>query len=369
MNIPLVDLKRQYKQIRHKVNPAVLTVLKEANFILGSQVDIFEKEFASFCGSSYCVGVASGSDAIFLSLKALNIQKNDAVITVANTFISTVFPILMLGALPVLVDINPATYQIDVGLLEKAITKKTKAILAVHLYGIPAPMVEIMKLAKKYGLKVVEDACQAHGSSINGKKCGSFGDLAAFSFYPGKNLGGAGDGGAVITSNKALFEKIKVMRNIGQVQKYRHEIFGLNSRLDTLQAAYLSVKLKFLKDWNETRVKLAGYYDKNLSNLPIKLPPKPTKASLSNFHLYVIRTDKRDSLLEFLKKHGVFAGIHYPIPLHLQKSLASLGYKKGDFPITEEYSSQILSLPMFPELRVREIEFISKLIRQFFKIK
>lgn len=369
MNTPLVDLKRQYKSIRGEINTAVLSVLKEANFILGQQVDIFEKEFAKFCNTGYCVGVASGSDAIFLSLKALDIQKNDEVITVANTFISTVFPILMLDATPILVDINPETYQIDVDLLEKAISKKTRAILAVHLYGIPAPMEEIMKLAEKYNLKVIEDACQAHGSSINGKRCGSFGDLAAFSFYPGKNLGAAGDGGAVLTSDKALFEKIRIMRNIGQSQKYRHEVFGLNSRLDTLQAAILSVKLKHLNAWNDSRRKLAQHYDRYLAGLPIKLPPKATKASLSNFHLYVIRTDKRDSLLEFLKQKGVFAGIHYPIPLHLQKSLVSLGYKKGDFPITEEYASQVLSLPLFPELTIKEVSQIARLISAFFKIK
>lgn len=369
MNIPLVDLKRQYKSIRGEINTAVLSVLKEANFILGNQVGLFEKEFAKFCDSNYCAGVASGSDAIFLSLKALDIKENDEVITVANTFISTVFPILMLGATPILVDINPETYQIDVDLLEKAISKKTKAILAVHLYGIPAPMEEIMKLAKKYNLKVIEDACQAHGSSINGKRCGSFGDLAAFSFYPGKNLGAAGDGGAIVTNNKNLYEKILVMRNIGQAQKYKHDIFGLNSRLDTIQAAILLVKLRHLNSWNEKRRKLALSYDKYLSNLPVVLPPKATKEHLGNFHLYVIRSSKRDELIKFLNIKGVSVGIHYPIPLHLQKSLLSLGYKKGDFPITEEYASQILSLPIFPELTIKEIRMICKLIEEFFSNK
>jgi dTDP-4-amino-4,6-dideoxygalactose transaminase len=367
MNIPLVDLKAQYQEIKKDLDFTVLKVLENGNFILGEEVGSFEKEFAKYCGTKYCVGVASGWEAIFLSLKALGIGQGDEVITAANTFIATVFPIIETGAKPVLVDIDPRTYQIDPELVEKVVTKKTKAILPVHLFGFPADLDEITKIARKYRLWVIEDAAQAHGSLYKGRHCGGVGDLGAFSFYPGKNLGAAGDAGAIVTNKKILAEKIRIMRDVGQSKKYYHTLFGYNSRLDTLQAAILSVKLKKLNLWNKQRKVLARLYDQLLADLPIVLPPKPNRGLNGNYHLYVIRTTKRDQLLEYLKDKGVYGGIHYPIPVHLQKALKGLGYQKGDFPITEKYAQEILSLPIYPQLRENEVRQISKLIHRFFK--
>lgn len=364
MKIPLVDLRRQYPKIKQDIDKAVTRVLKDGNFILGNQVEEFEAEFAKYCQRKYCIGVASGSDALLLSLRALGIKGGDEVITPANTFISTVFPIMYLGAKPVFVDIKD-NYQIDPKKIEEAISAKTKVILPVHLFGIPAPMDEILKIAKKYKLFVLEDAAQAHGASVNSKKCGSFGDLAAFSFYPGKNLGAGGDAGAIVTNNKKLSDMIRKMRNIGQSKKYIHQIVGYNSRLDTIQAAILLVKLKELDSWNKKRNQVANLYNKLLANLPIKLPPKLEVKYFANYHLYVIRTKKRDQLMDYLKGQGIYCGIHYPLPVHLQESTKQLNYRRGDFPITEQFAKEILSLPIFPELSEKEVKYISSKIRKF----
>lgn len=367
MNVPLVDLKKQYQSIKKPAKTAILEILAEGNFILGKQVGEFEKAYASYLGVKYCIGVSSGSAALRLGLRALGVGPGDEVITQANTFISTVLPILELGATPRLVDIDSATYQIDPRAIEKAITKKTKVILPVHLYGIPTPMDKILKIAKKHKLIILEDACQAHGSSFKGKKCGTFGDLSVFSFYPGKNLGAAGDGGAVVTNNLSLDKKLRAMRNIGQFEKYKHDIFGYNSRLDTIHAAVLSIKLKHLEGWNQGRRKIASLYNKLLSDLPVVLPAQLDDRYLTNYHLFVIRTKKRDDLLKYLHENGIYAGIHYPIPVHLQKAVKSmLGYKKGDFPIAEKIAKEILSLPIFPELTKREVKDICLIIRKFF---
>ncbi|MBI3397182.1 DegT/DnrJ/EryC1/StrS family aminotransferase [Candidatus Woesebacteria bacterium] len=365
--IPLVDLSRQYKEIKKELNPKVLEILAKGNFILGEEVSEFENEFAKYCGIKYAVGVASGRDALLLSLKVLGIGPGDEVITQANTFIATIFPIIELGATPVLVEIDAKTNQIDVNLLEKAITMRTKVILPVHLYGIPAQMDKIISVARKHRLYVLEDACQAHGSAFKGKKCGSFGDLAAFSFYPGKNLGAAGDGGMITTNNKKYYEKLKAMRHVGQSKKYVHSLFGYNSRLDTLNAAVLSVKLKHLNKWNQQRRENALLYSKYLSDVPVEIPADMGKDYLVNYHLYVIRTKKRDELIEFLKQNNVDTGIHYPIPMHLQTAVRDLNYKRGDFPITEKYSKEMISLPMFPQLTKKEIRYISDLIHTFFE--
>lgn len=367
MTIPLVDLKKQFEEIKFPLIKGVSKILKQGNFILGIEVAEFEKNFAKYLGVEYCVGVASGADALLLSLIALGVKTGDEVITVPNTFIATIFPIISLGAKPILVEIDPKTYQIDSGLIEKAITPKTKVILPVHLFGIPSPMKQILAIAKKRKIKVLEDAAQAHGSSINKKKCGSFGDLAAFSFYPGKNLGAAGDGGAVVTNNKKYADLIRQMRNIGQSKKYVHETYGLNSRLDTIQAIILSTKLKKLNKWNKRRTELAATYNRSLGDLPLILPPKLDSKYKENYHLYVIRTKKRDALLKFLESSRIFCGIHYPIPIHLQNATKFLGYKKGDFPITEEYASQLLSLPLYPHMTNDEINFVCSKIRMFFK--
>lgn len=367
MNIPLVNLKEQYLSIKNELDPAVIEVLSNCNFVLGKQVENFEQEFAKFCGAKYCVGVASGWDAIHLSLRALGIGPGDEVITVPNTFIATVFPILAVGAKPVFVEINPDTYQMDVKKLEKAINKKTKAILPVHLYGISPEMDKIKSIARKHKLFLVEDVAQAHGASYKGHHAGTFGDVAAFSFYPGKNLGAAGEAGGIITNNKSLYEKIRIMRDVGQSKKYVHSMYGVNSRMATIQAAVLGVKLKKLADWNAKRREVASEYRKLLSDLPIILPPDLGSDYVFNYHVFPIRIKKRNGLLAYLKSQGVNCGIHYPIPVHVQKALKSLKYKKGDFPITEKYARELLSLPIFPELTKSEIKYISDLIHKFFK--
>lgn len=368
-SIPLVDLSRQYKGLKKEIDNAVVKILAQGNFILGQELEEFEQEFAQYCSVKHCIGVASGTDALHLSLRALDIGPGDEVITVPNTYIATVFPIVAVGATPVLVDIHPDTYQIDPDRIEKAITKKTKVIIPVHLFGIPAAMDRIMSIARRHKLYVIEDACQAHGSSFNGKKCGTFGHLGAFSFYPGKNLGAAGDGGAVVTDKKQLARKIRALRNIGQFEKHKHDLLGHNSRLDTLQAVILSAKLKMLDSWNDERRSLAKLYDSLLTDLPLVLPPGLNGDYTQNYHLYVIRVKQRDKLLEFLKANGIFAGIHYPIPVHLQKSLKHLKYKRGHFPVTEAYAKEIISLPIFPGLTEKEVGEVSKAIHEFFSKK
>lgn len=364
--IPLVDLSKQYKSIKKDVLFGVTKVLSKGNFILGEELAEFENSFAGYCNVKHCVGVASGTDALLLSLRALGVGPGDEVITVANTFIATVLPIVYLGAKPVLVDINPDTYEMAPQKVENAITKRTKVIIPVHLFGMPAPMREIMKIARRHKLFVLEDACQAHGSSINGKQCGSFGDIAAFSFYPAKNLGAAGDGGMVTTNKKLLADKVSMMRDVGQSKKYIHDVVGYNSRLDTLHAVVLSVKLKKLDEWNKKRNQIANLYRKFLSDTPVILPPEIPNGYVTNYHLFVIRTKKRDKLFEFLRKNNIFCGIHYPIPVHLQKAMKVLGYKKGNFPVTEKYAKEILSLPMHPHLTEKEVRFICSIIKKFF---
>lgn len=369
MNIPPVNLSRQFKVIKKDVKKAVLDVFSRGDFVLGESVEKFEQEFADFCGVKHCIGVASGTDALLLSLRALGIGAGDEVISVPFTFISTILPITYLGAKPVLVDINSDTYQIDIKKLKQAITKKTKAIIPVHLFGIPAQVDEIRKIAKENNLYVIEDACQAHGAMLNGKKCGSFGDIAAFSFYPTKSLGASGDAGAITTNNKQLADNIRAMRNVGQIQRYKHDLLGYNSRLDAIHACVLSVKLKKLNQWNERRKELAQLYDKYLSSLPVILPPIPTDKFSPNYVLYVIRIKERDKLLEYLKDNGIGCVIYYPIPVHLQKALKYLGYKKGDFPVAERCAKEVLSLPIYPELRKSEVRFICLKIKEFFALQ
>lgn len=363
--IPLVDIVAQDKKIQSLIKHAINKVIQKGDFILGDEVKHFENEFAKYCNVKYAVGVASGSDAILLALRALKIKKGDEIIVPANTFISTVLPIIYLGAKPILVDINPNTYNIDVSKIEKAITDKTKVILPVHLFGQVAEMDRIMKIAKKHKLSVVEDACQAHGSVFNKKKAGSFGDVSCFSFYPGKNLGAYGDGGMITTNKKRVADRVRLLRNIGQKQKNVHTEKGYNSRLDTLQAAILRIKLSYLNSWNKERRKLAIYFSKKLRGLPIAIPQEE-KRSISNYHLYVIRAKKRDKLLYYLHKKKIFAGINYPVPIHLHKALSDLAYKRGDFPIAERYAKEILSLPIFPGLTKKQADKISLEIRNFY---
>jgi len=366
MKIQFVDLSRQYDSIRSEVDNAISNVLDRSAFILGENVEVFENQFAEFCKVKHCVGVDSGTSALALSLEAIGVKPGDEVITVPNTFIATALAISWSGARPVFVPIQPDTYNMDPSKLEAAITERTKAILPVHLYGQPCDMSPIMEIAEKHDLRVVEDACQAHGAEYNGKKVGSFGDAAAFSFYPGKNLGAYGDGGAVVTNDSEINNSIRMLRNYGQKEKYNHILKGYNRRLDGVQAAVLYVKLKRLEEWNEMRRKNAAYYNKLLSDSCNDIDlPKEAHYSKHIYHIYALRSNYRDLLKEFLESRGIATGIHYPIPVHLQKSYADLGYKEGDFSITEGYSKQLLSVPMFPELKKEEIEYVAESINEF----
>lgn len=365
--IPLVDLVRQYHSIKKEVDEAISKVLDSGSFILGENVEIFEREFARYCGVNYGVGVASGSDALILPIKALGISEGDEVITVANTFVSTVDAILHCRAKPVLVDIDQETYTMDPSKVKEAITEKTKAIIPVHLYGHPADMDPLIEIAEKYGLYVVEDACQAHGAEYKGRRVGSFGDLACFSFYPSKNLGAFGDGGIIVTDNEEIASKVKMLRNYGQKKKYHHVFVGYNSRLDDLQAAILRVKLKYLDRWNEMRRKNARQYDELLKEVVGVKTPTEREVCKHVYYIYVIRCKDRDKLRIWLDSKGISTGIHYPIPIHLQEAYRNIIHVKGKLKITEKYANEILSLPMFPELREDEINYISKSIMEFYK--
>lgn len=364
MQIPLVDLKIQYKSLRKEISKKISEIFESGTFIKGPVLEEFETNFAKFVGTKYAIGVASGTDALHLSLMALNIGKGDEVILPANTFIATAYAILYVQAKPVFVDVDPKTYNIDTELIERKISKRTKAIIPVHLYGQPCQMDKILQLAKKYKLLVIEDAAQSHGAVYKGKHVGNFGHAAAFSFYPGKNLGAFGDGGIITTNSIRLANKIKMLREYGAYSKYYFDQLGFNSRLDALQAAILNIKLKYLKRWNKKRWKLAQNYNKFLSNLLQITTPFTGKNISHVFHLYVIRTPQRNQLMKFLQKRGIQTGIHYPLPLHLQKSLRYLDYKKGDFPVAEKISKQVLSLPLYPELSLNQQKFIVESIKK-----
>lgn len=366
MKIAFVDLKRQYQEIKAEVDLAIKNVIDSSQFILGEECEKLEKEFAQFVDVKYAMGVGNGSSALELGMRALGLGSGDEVITPVNSYIASSSSISFTGAKPVLVDCFEDTFNIDVEKAEKLITKQTTAIMPVHLYGQVANMDAILKLAKKHKLYVIEDACQAHGASFKGEMAGSFGDISAFSFYPGKNLGAFGDGGMVVTNNKDLAERIKLLRNYGEKEKYNHLILGWSSRLDTLQAAILRVKLKKLKDWNNKRLYNAKLYNKYLKDAPVKIP-KIFPNYNHVFHLYVIRAKKRDELAKYLFKKGISTVMHYPIPIHLQPAYKDLGYKKGDFPVAEKLADEILSLPMFPQLKIAEIKYICQTIKAFYR--
>ncbi len=365
MNIPFVDLQSQYQSLKAEVDPAVLAVMQRGDFILGGAVTEFERAFADYCGARYCVGVDSGYSALELIVRAHDIGQGDEVITAANTFIATTLAISNAGATPVLVDIDPETYNIDPAKIAAAITPRTRAIMPVHLYGQPVDMDPILTLARKHGLFVFEDAAQAAGARYKGRRIGGLGDAAGFSFYPGKNLGAYGDGGAVVTNNAEIAEKVRLLRNIGQKVKYYHEVKGFNNRLDTIQAAVLKVKLPHLDGWNTERRRAAATYADLLAGLPFVTPVTADYAE-HIFHLYIVRVHNREALMEHLKQRGVATGLHYPIPIHLQPAYQELGYKAGDFPITEAYAETILSLPIFPELDDDKVAYIVEAIRDFF---
>lgn len=355
VSIPFVDLVRQYHNIELEIQNALSSVLAKGDFVLGTAVKVFEEEFAAFNQVPHCVGVADGTDAIRLALLALGIGPGDEVIVPTHTYISSALAISSSGAKPVFVDCDPLYYTIDIRGIEKALTPKTKAIIPVHLYGHPADMDPILEVAKERKLFVIEDTAQAHGATYKGRICGTMGDVGCFSFYPGKNLGAYGDGGAVVTQDAALAEKIGLLRNYGQKVKYVHTMKGFNSRLDTLQAAVLRVKLKYLSKWNENRRNAAILYKKLLENGGLGLP---RMASYANpvWHLFVVQTGDRPEMQKRLDAAGISHGIHYPIPVHLQEAYGDAGHRRGDFPISEQLADRILSLPMFPEITEKEIQ-------------
>ena len=359
MNIPLVDLKAQYLTIKDEIDRAIQAVINRADFVGGIAVDEFEKAFAEFSGIRYVVGVANGTDAIHLTLRTCGIGRGDEVITAVNTFIATSEAITAAGAKPVFVDNDPMTYTIDATKIEEKITSRTKAIIPVHLYGQPADMNAIQQIAKKHNLIVIEDAAQAHGALYNGMSVGGFGKAACFSFYPGKNLGAYGDAGAVATNDKEFAAQVRMLANHGRLEKYEHKLEGYNSRLDTLQAAILTVKLGHLKEWTKRRQYLASHYTELFRGLEFIKTPSTRRGSTHVYHLYVVRVQKREMIQKKLKKQGIATGIHYPIPLHLQPAYQYLNLRRGEFPVAEGYAPQILSLPLYPELTESQLEYIA----------
>jgi dTDP-4-amino-4,6-dideoxygalactose transaminase len=363
MTIPLVDLKAQYLSIKDEIDAAIQRVVDSTSFIMGPDVRAFEEEFARFCGVQHAVGVDSGTAALHLAFLACDIGPGDEVITTPHTFIATITMLGRVGARPVLVDIDPHTYNIDPAGIEAAITERTKAIMPVHLYGQPAEMDPILEIANRHGLKVIEDAAQAHGAEYKGRRVGSMGHVAIFSFYPGKNLGAYGDAGAVVTDDGEIAEKVQLLRNHGRREKYEHLLQGFNYRIDTLQAAILRAKLAHLEEWNEVRRRHAATYRDLLSDLDLVLPYEPEHVK-AVYHLFVVCLQERDAMREHLKARDISTGIHYPIPLHLQPAYRHLGHKEGDFPITEECARQVLSLPMYPELTQAQMEEVARAIKE-----
>ncbi len=378
--IALVDLQAQYSTIKQEIDEAIAYIVSNAQFIQGSEVSKFEKSFASFCSTAnnptpiqtYCASCANGTDALELALAAFDVGQGDEIITVSHSFFATVEAIVNQRATPILIDINPKTMLMDESKIEEKITSKTKGVIAVHLYGQTCNMDEINCIAKKHNLFVIEDAAQAHGASWNGQRVGTLGDLACFSFFPGKNFGCYGDGGAVVGRDANLIKKVKEISCHGREkgEKYIHKSFGRNSRLDSLQAAILNVKLKYLDLWTHKRREIANYYLKQLSNLPIILPFIDPRAE-SAWHLFVIRTPvatTRDALFEELKSKGIGAGLHYPIPIHLQPAFINLYQQQLSLPHTESAAQSLISLPMYPELKIEQLEFIIDQLSESCKI-
>lgn len=364
LNIPFLDLGAAYKELQQDFDDAYHRVMRSGQFILGGEVEAFENQFAAYCEMEHCIGVGSGLDALQLILRGYGIGIGDEIIVPAHTFIATWMAVSQVGAKPVAVDVDEQTYNINPDLIEPSITKKTKAIIVVHLYGQPADMDAINALARKYGLKVIEDAAQAHGARYKECRVGSLGDAAGFSFYPGKNLGAFGDGGAVVSNDYELLDRVRVLRNYGSRNKYHHEVKGINSRLDELQAAFLQVKLARLDEWNERRAIVAKQYLESLNILDDLILPIPAVGCRSAWHLFVVRHPRRDLLKQRLEKAGIGTHIHYPIPPHLSAAYAHEGWKRGDFVITEKLAGEILSLPVWPGLQAPDIECITSILSE-----
>ena len=364
MKIPLVDLKTNYLSIKEEINRAIQKVIEDSAFIMGPHLKTFEENFARFCGVKHAIGCSSGTTAVHLALLAVGIKPGDEVITVPNTFIATTECISYVKGSIKFVDVKEDTALMDIDQLEKVITPKTKAIIVVHLYGQMPDMERIREIANDYDLFLIEDAAQAHAAEWRGHQPGYYGDVASYSFFPAKNLGCFGDGGAVITNDNELAEKVRLLVNHGRMSKYEHLMEGYNYRLDALQAAILNVKLKHLPKWTELRREHAAFYNDHLPD-EIKRPVE-AKGAKHVYYMYVIRTKKRDKLMSYLKERGISTGIHYPVPLHLQPAYKNLGFKKGDFPVSEKLADEILSIPVYPELTDEQLNYIVDAIKQFF---
>ena len=362
MNVPFVDLHAQYRSIKDEIDQAIAAVLRDAAFVGGSQLASFERNFAAYAGSRHCIGVANGTDALFIAMKSLGIGPGDEVITVANSFIATSEAVTAAGARVVFVDCARDTYTIDIAAVERAITGKTRAIIPVHLYGQPADMAPLLDLAQQHNLLVIEDAAQAHGARYRDRPAGSFGDCACFSFYPGKNLGAYGDGGAIVTNNDALAKKIRMYANHGRTEKYNHEFEGMNSRLDNLQAAVLDVKLRHLERWTERRQAVASAYEAALQGLVVT--PVTDPACRHVYHLYVVRVKQREQVIQFLKEQGIATGVHYPIALPFLNAYRYLGHRAADFPVAHELQNEILSLPMHGDLTDEQVAYVVAGLRE-----
>ncbi|MGD2146174.1 MAG: DegT/DnrJ/EryC1/StrS family aminotransferase [Anaerolineae bacterium] len=365
LEIPAEDLTRQYQQIKHEIGYALDTVLPSGKYTLGPTLKAFEEEFARYCGTTFCLGISNGTEALHLALAALGVGEGDEVITVCNTYVATAFAISYVGATPVFVDIDPETYNIDPSEVEDRITERTKAILAVHLYGHAADIDPLRDIAKREGLHLLEDAAQSQGALYKGRKTGSLSDVACFSFYPSKNLGCYGDGGGITTDDPELYERLRVLRYMGQYVKHTHEIIGFQQRLDPLQAAVLRVKLRRLERWNDARRQVAAWYGELLSDLPLELPVESNYAK-HVYYMYTIRCKERDGLRRWLSDRGIGTQIIYPTPVPMQPAYAHLGYTDSDIPIAARYARELLCIPMFPELRQEEVETVSDAIHAFY---
>lgn len=368
MEIPFLDLKAQYATIRDEVQAGIQQVMQQTAFAGGPFVEAFEADFARYCQTKYAAGVSNGTAALWLALAALEIGPGDDVITVPNTFIATAEAISFAGARPVFVDVDPQTYTMDPAALEAAITPNTRAVIPVHLFGQMADMRPIMQIARKHDLYVIEDAAQAHGATYQGQRAGSIGDVGCFSFYPGKNLGAYGEAGGVVTNDRDIAERVRMLRDHGQSQKYHHRLVGWNARMDGIQGAVLSVKLKYIDEWNELRRAHAGEYDRRLEALPGVVTPAMAPYGTHVYHIYAIRTRHRDEVIAALKERGVHCGIHYPLPLHLQEAYRHLDYRQGDFPVSEACCAEYVSLPMFPEMTPGHIDYVVENLAQVVRL-
>jgi dTDP-4-amino-4,6-dideoxygalactose transaminase len=364
MKVPFLDLKSQHAVLRDEINGAIQEVIDSGAFAGGPFVARFEADFAAYCNCPHAVGVGSGTEALWLALLALGVGPGDEVITVPNTFVATAEAITYCGARPVFVDVDELTYTMDPTGLEEAITSRTKAIIPVHLFGQPADMDTILEIARKYGLFVVEDACQAHGAEYKGQNAGTLADAACFSFYPGKNLGAFGEAGAVVTNNTELQEKIRILLDHGQVRKYYHTMVGWNCRMDGIQAAILRIKLRHLERGNELRRSHAAYYDRALEGIDEVVTPVRAACVRHIYHIYAIRVRDRDEVMRFLAEKGIGCGIHYPVPIHLQQAYRGLGYEPGALPTAERCAKEFISLPMFPELTLAQVEMVVQGVKE-----